>query len=276
VVRAAKKALADPGRFIPGHPMAGREKNGVDSARSDLFDGAAWILAPDSSVDLDVQIYQRIHTLIAAIGARVVVVDAAEHDKLMAILSHVPHVAASSLVMLAASHRGENGELLRFAGGGFKDTTRVAAGDPALWAGILQSNAELIADELKELTDILSGFERSIRSGDTEETRRMLAAAAEARKSIPAKWVPESAELIEVHVQMDNRPGAVAQITAEAGRRACNIQAIDIDHQTESYAILRLVLTDEGDIAGFVSALGEYGFEAEIYLPPTAPYAFPW
>ena len=262
VVCEAKKSLKNSKNFIPGHPMAGREKGGLKSAKNDLFDGAYWILTPDEKTDIDA--FRRLHELITSIGARVISVDAAEHDKLIAIVSHVPHVAASSLVMLAASHSDQNGELFRLAAGGFKDTTRVAAGDPTLWRSILMSNSELIADELSELKDIISRFEKSIRDGDEKEIEQMLSEAAEARKSIPSKWVPESAELVEINVLMDNRPGIIAEITAIAGRKACNIQAIDIDHQSESNAILRLVLTDEGDIEGFLEALKQLLFDVEI------------
>ncbi|MDR3364332.1 MAG: prephenate dehydrogenase/arogenate dehydrogenase family protein [Clostridiales Family XIII bacterium] len=261
VVRAAAKTLKNPGCFIPGHPMAGREKSGVLAAKDDLFEGAYWLLTPGEAADMHV--YRRLHTLLTAIGARVLSVDAAEHDKLVAVISHVPHVAASSLVMLAAAHSGANGELFRLAAGGFKDTTRVAAGDPALWTGILCSNADMIAAELKEYADIISRFAGRIGERDGAEVERMLAGAAAARKSIPAKWVPETGALIEITVLMDNRPGVIAAITEAAGRSGCNIQAIDIEHQTERRAALRLILTDEGDVAGLMAALEALGFEAQ-------------
>jgi prephenate dehydrogenase len=262
VASAAKAYLKMPGHFIPGHPMAGREKSGVGAAKSDLFEGAYWVLTPDENTDN--HIFRRLHTLITSIGARVISVDVADHDRLIATVSHVPHVAASSLVLLASSHAGENGELLRLAAGGFKDTTRVAAGDPALWSGILLSNADLIADELENFVRIISNFQQSVRNKDENDILAMLREAADARKSIPSKWVAESAELVEIHVLMDNRPGIIADITATAGRMGCNIQAIDIDHQSEIRAILRLVLTDEGETAACAAALEDSVFDVEI------------
>jgi prephenate dehydrogenase len=256
VMQAATSHLKDPSMFIPGHPMAGREKSGVGAAQSDLFKDACWILTPSSEQHTNVHAYQRIHSLLTTLGARVITLEAEQHDELMATVSHVPHVAASALALLAYSHSGK-AELLRLAGTGFKDTTRVASGDPNLWAGILTSNANLIVRELRELRSILTDFEHSLTEKDESQLRSLLKTATEARAAILATWAPESAALIEVQVNMGNAPGAIAQITAEAARRGCNIQAIDIDHQTEQHAILRLTLTDEGDIKGFVSCVSK-------------------
>jgi prephenate dehydrogenase len=151
--------------------------------------------------------------------------------------------------------------MLRLAAGGFKDTTRVAAGSPDLWTGILLDNADIIADELSEYTHILSSIESLIRTHDEKGLYKILADAADTRRALPAKWAPDSAKLIELRIPMDNRPGIIAEITAAAGRTGCNIQAIEIDHQTEERAVLELILTDEGDIDGFIATLEELKFK---------------
>ncbi len=135
VLAAAGSALADPSRFVGGHPMAGSERSGITAARADLFDGAYWLLTPTHDSDPDV--FSAVHALVSAVGARVISVDAEAHDEAVAIVSHVPHVAAAALVDLAAAHSGERGELMRLAAGGFKDTTRIAAGSSDLWTGHL-------------------------------------------------------------------------------------------------------------------------------------------
>ncbi|MDR0876050.1 MAG: prephenate dehydrogenase/arogenate dehydrogenase family protein [Clostridiales Family XIII bacterium] len=263
VIGTAKRILPDSKNFIPGHPMAGSEAGGIAAARSDLFEGAYWILTPDA--DTDPQQFGALHGFIAALGARPITVDPAEHDKAVAIISHIPHIAASSLVALAGKHSGEHGELLRLAAGGFKDTTRIAAGDPDLWTGIVTDNADVIADELKELIGILSDYEEKIRTGEKSEIRRNLAEAADLRKTLPAaKWVPATAKLIEMRIPMGNRPGIIAEITAAAGRMGCNIMAIEIDHLTERRAILDLVLSDEGNMQGFVDALTAADYAPQI------------
>jgi prephenate dehydrogenase len=263
VIEMANSILADSKSFIPGHPMAGSEAGGLGAARSDLFDGAYWILTPDAHTDPER--FGSLHGFIAALGARPISVDPEEHDKAVAIISHIPHIAASSLVALAGNHAGEHGELLRLAAGGFKDTTRIAAGDPDLWTGIITDNADVIADELKEFIGILSDYEEKIRTGAKAAIRKNLADAAELRKTLQTtKWVPQAAKLIEMRIPMGNRPGIIAEITAAAGRMGCNILAIEIDHQTERRAILDLVLSDEGNMTGFADMLTAAGYVPQI------------
>ena len=155
VLRSVGMLLPAPERFVGGHPMAGSELSGVTAARADLFDGAYWLLTP--SADTDPGAFSAVHALVSAIGARVVSVSAESHDEAVAIVSHVPHVTAAALVDLAAAHSGERGELMRLAAGGFKDTTRIAAGSPDLWTGICIDNADALAEGLEELRERLLG-----------------------------------------------------------------------------------------------------------------------
>ncbi|MGH9077705.1 MAG: prephenate dehydrogenase, partial [Acidimicrobiales bacterium] len=121
-------ALAGAGRFIGGHPMAGSEQDGMDGADAGLFAGATWVLTPGERTDPDA--YARLRAVIASIGANPVAVSARRHDDLVALVSHVPHLAAAALMNLAADTATEEAALLRLAAGGFRDMTRVAAGAP--------------------------------------------------------------------------------------------------------------------------------------------------
>jgi prephenate dehydrogenase len=262
VLKAVREHMPDPSRFVGGHPMAGSELSGVSAARADLFDGAYWLLTP--AEDTDPEVFRSLHALVTAIGARVIAVDAAAHDEAVAIVSHVPHVAAAALVDLAAAHSGERQELLRLAAGGFKDTTRIAAGSADLWTGICMDNAEALSEGLEELAGRLETFRRALDSRDSETVRDWLARAAEVRRSLPTQWVPHTASLAELAVPMLDRPGVVAEITGAASRAGCNIEAIDIDHQSESSAVLVLVLTDEGDYRALLTDLITRGYEPEL------------
>jgi prephenate dehydrogenase len=259
VLAAVRAVLPDPSRFVGGHPMAGSELSGVSAARADLFDGAYWLLTP--SADTDPAAFSAMHALVTGIGARVISVDAAAHDEAVAIVSHVPHVTAAALVDLAAAHSGERGELMRLAAGGFKDTTRIAAGSAELWTGICLDNAEALSEGIEELRERLGGFETVLRARDAEAIRAWLDRAAEVRRSLPAQWVPATAQLTELAVPMLDRTGQVAEITGATSRAGCNIEAIDIDHQSESSAVLVLVLTDEGDFTALMADLAERGYE---------------
>lgn len=259
VMRAARKHLGSAARFVGGHPMAGSERSGVGAARAELFDGAYWILTPAGETDPDA--FTRLHALVTALGARVVAVEPKDHDEAVAIVSHVPHVAAAALCDVAGAHAGESGELLRLAAGGFKDTTRIAAGSPDLWTGICLDNSEALADGLRELRLTLGEFEAMVRAGDAEAIRGWLASAADVRRGLPAQWVPSTARLTELKVPMVDRPGVVAEVTGAVSRAGCNIEGIDIDHETEDRALLVVVLTDDGDHAALERDLLDLGYE---------------
>jgi prephenate dehydrogenase len=262
VLSAAASLLAHPTKFVGGHPMAGSERSGVKAARDDLFAGAYWLLTP--STDTDPDSYRAVHALVSSIGARVISVDATEHDQAVAIVSHVPHVAAAALVDLAASHAGDGGELMRLAAGGFKDTTRIAAGSPELWTGICLDNADAVATGISELRDVLRDFEVRVRARNADAITEWFADAAEVRRSMPAQWVPATSALTELVVPMGDRPGTVALITGAVSKAGCNIEGIDIDHETEDRALLVMVLTDEGDLQRLAADLAALGFEPRL------------
>ena len=262
VLAVAGTVLSDPSRFVGGHPMAGSERSGVAAARADLFDGAYWLLTPTHDTNPDV--FSAMHALVSSLGARVISVDAEAHDEAVAIVSHVPHVAAAALVDLAAAHSGERGELMRLAAGGFKDTTRIAAGSADLWTGICLDNATAIVDGIEELRDRLGSFESLLRKRDADGLRSWLARAADIRSSLPAQWVPATTQLTQLAVPMLDRPGVVAEITGAVSRAGGNIEGIDIDHQSEDSAVLVLVLTDEGDFSALTDDLVVRGYDPRM------------
>lgn len=267
LIEAAATLLPDPSIYVPGHPMTGSEKAGVDNARSDLYEGVNWILCPDESTDPDV--FQKLHELICGMDARVVSLPREDHDDAVAIVSHVPHMVASALMQLALAHVDESRSLMRLAAGGFKDTTRVAAGSPELWCGIAFDNAHALGDGLDEMTAILTRLREALEAGDKAAFTRLLATAAEARQQLPAAWVPGSDKLVEVRIPMVNRTGVVAEVTTIASSVGCNIQSIEIDHVSEGNAVLSLVLTDEGDIGQLSYKLVSAGYT--VSFSPLSP-----
>lgn len=270
VVEAAGSALAlaaergtVPYRFVGGHPMAGSERSGVAAARETLFDGAYYILTPTDHTDMEA--YRTVHAFVSTLGARVISVDAAAHDDAVAIVSHVPHVTAAALVALASTRAGEAGaDLLRLAAGGFKDMTRIAAGSADLWTGICLDNAVALTAGIDRLQDVLAGFRHAVAAGDAPAVRSWLAEAAEVRRALPAQWVPATSALRELTVPVTDRPGVVSIVTTALGRAGCNIEDIEIDHQSESSAVLRLVLTDEGDFESMLADLEGHGFAPQL------------
>ena len=256
IVALAEANLTRLENYVPGHPMAGSEKNGLAGARVDLFKGAYWILCPDE--DTPPEHLPRLHALITGLGARVIVLPREKHDAAVAIVSHVPHITAASLMQLANRHTDEQKALMRLTAGGFKDSTRIAAGSPELWCGIAFDNKDAIVSGLGEMREIIGGFEGALRADDREGFTKLLAESAEARRALPAAWVPSTERLLEVRIPMTDRTGVVAEATTITSSAGCNIQSIEIDHMTEDSAVLSMVLTDEGDFgklsAGFIEA----------------------
>lgn len=267
ITALAERVLPHPENFVPGHPMAGSEVNGIEGARPDLFKGAHWILCPDA--DTPAEHFPRLHELVTSIGARVIALPREDHDKAVAVVSHVPHIMASSLVQLASRHADDQQALMRLAAGGFKDSTRIAAGSPELWCGIAFDNKDALSDGLDEIQGIIGAFADALASDDRASLTALLADAAAARRALPAAWVPSTERLLEVRIPMEDRPGVVAEVTTVTSSVGCNIQSIEIDHVTEDSAVLSLVLTDEGDIGQLSAQLINAGFSVS-FSPLTA------
>ena len=267
ITALAERVLPHPENFVPGHPMAGSEVNGIEGARPDLFKGAHWILCPDA--DTPAEHFPRLHELVTSIGARVIALPREDHDEAVAVVSHVPHIMASSLVQLASRHADDQQALMRLAAGGFKDSTRIAAGSPELWCGIAFDNKDALSDGLDEIQGIIGAFADALASDGRASLTALLADAAVARRALPAAWVPSTERLLEVRIPMEDRPGVVAEVTTVTSSVGCNIQSIEIDHVTEDSAVLSLVLTDEGDIGQLSAQLINAGFSVS-FSPLTA------
>ncbi len=262
ISRLAERILPYPENFVPGHPMAGSERNGIDGARADLFKGAHWILCPNAATPAEH--FPRLHELVTSLGARVIALPREEHDQAVAVVSHVPHIVASSLVQLASRHADDQQALMRLAAGGFKDSTRIAAGSPELWCGIAFDNKAALAGGLAEIRDIIGAFSSALEADDRAGLTALLEQAAEARRALPVAWVPSTERLLEVRIPMENRTGVVAEVTTVTSSVGCNIQSIEIDHVTEDSAVLSLVLTDEGDVGRLSSQLINAGFSVSF------------
>jgi prephenate dehydrogenase len=218
---AAIERADGAGRFIGGHPLAGAETSGVEGAREDLFEGARWYLTPtERSQGV---LYDRLQRAIAELGARPQAIDAAAHDRLMATVSHLPHVLADVLVSEAVDALAEESERLPEVGPSFRDTTRVAGANPAIWTDIFASNAEAVAAAIDRLVERLSESSRVLRAGQVEAIREWHGRAREDRRRLlDAELV--GGPLSELRIAVENRPGTVAEIALALGRAGVNIE----------------------------------------------------
>ena len=221
-VGSTKRPLTgiDDPRFVGGHPIAGSENAGVRHARPDLFLGAAWYLTPlERSSGL---LYERLHRLVVSFGAAPIAIDADTHDRLLATVSHLPHVIANVLVSQAARALDEEGEALPRVGPSFRDATRVAGANPAIWTDIYLSNREAIAAEVEAAAAKLSEVAAALRAGDAEAVSDWSARAREDRRKLLGVELA-GGTLHELRLTVPNRPGIVAQVALALGKAGVNI-----------------------------------------------------
>jgi len=173
-------AIFSAGRnFVGSHPMCGSEATGLSAARADLYEKALCVVTP--TADSRPEMARAAEALWRSVGARVVAMAPAEHDRAAALVSHVPHVAAAALVALLS---GEQPDFHRLCAGGFRDTTRVASGSPELWTAILSQNRAEAEKGIGKLIGILEKFRDAMAVNDTETIHQLLSQARSAREAI--------------------------------------------------------------------------------------------
>jgi prephenate dehydrogenase len=244
-------------RFIGGHPLAGAETSGVENARAGLFEGARWYLTPtERSGGLQ---YDRLQRTIADLGARPQAIDADSHDRLMATISHLPHVIANVLVQEAAAALAEESERLPEVGPSFRDTTRVAGANPAIWEDIYAANSEAVADAIDAVSARLGEAARIIRGGDDVAVSSWHRGAREDRRRLLEAEL-EGGELFELRVAVENRPGTVAEIALALGRERVNIEDMALypaaDMRTGAITLWVAGESEAARAAGIVEGLG--------------------
>jgi prephenate dehydrogenase len=224
-VGSTKRMLAQAGadgRFVGGHPLAGAETAGVEHAREDLFDGATWYLIPAQGSTEGV-LYERLHRLLASFGARPTAIDADTHDRLMAGVSHLPHVLANLLVGGAAGVLGaQEGTRLPAVGPSFRDATRVAGANSAIWTDIYMSNRDALVSGLDELSGRLADVRAALAAGDAAAVTAWNERARAHRDALLGAGVA-GGPLHEIRASVPNRPGVIAEIALALGRDGVNI-----------------------------------------------------
>jgi prephenate dehydrogenase len=213
-------------RFIGGHPVCGAAQGGVRFARDDLFERATYFLTPTAEARPD--LVERLYGLVSAIGARPTAIDAGVHDRLMALVSHLPHVIASALIHQAAVTAPGGREALRSAGPSFADLTRVAGSNPPLWADILLANRDALADALAEHGLRLADVRAALAAGDREWLLRFMREAAAGRERLQAAEAVPWERPWRVVVGVPNRPGVISEIATALGHAHLNIEDLTV------------------------------------------------
>jgi len=255
---------ADLTRYLGTHPMAGRERGGAVSARGDLFTGRPWILAGHDAIS-----YRRaapIEHMILDLGAVPIEMDAHDHDRSVALVSHAPQLVAS---LLAARLRDGSAASLGLTGQGLRDTTRIASSDPALWVQILGANAPAVADVLRPMRDDLDAVLTALDAPDAPASRRvladLLAAGNDGVARIPGKHGQDKRYTALV-VKIDDKPGELARLLTEIGEEKVNMEDLRLEHSPETkvgFAEISVLPQKAHALAAALEARGWTLMEAE-------------
>ena len=233
-------------RFVGTHPMAGREFGGAAGAAAALFHGALWIITEDGARPEDLDTVEQ---LIEDMGASPLRMGATQHDEAVALISHLPQVVAASLVRLAH----DAPEVIELASGSFRDLTRVALSDPAMWTDILFSNRDFVAGAIGELEATLAAFRQALRDGDRGWVTGRLVKSRETRSAMAPSVVG-----IEVHLK--DEPGELAGVGRALAATRCDIRDLQMRHGRHGGGGILTLSVRPGEAPTLRAALVSEGF----------------
>jgi prephenate dehydrogenase len=256
-------SVAEPGRFIGGHPICGSEARGPAQARADLFESATWFLTPVAETDPGR--YRTLHGFVASLGAVPIAVDAEAHDRLLALTSHLPHALANLLLNQAGAGRIEGHEPLDATAGSFRDMTRVAGSNPRIWVDIFLANAAPLGGALAEHRRRVERLEAALAAGDAGFLARWIGEAAENRRRLLADAYPDPGHLRRLLVRVPDRPGVLAGITQALGAERINIEDFELQHVSpERGGVLALLVAGDEQAARAAELLEAQGYGVDI------------
>ncbi|MDW0111619.1 prephenate dehydrogenase [Sporosarcina saromensis] len=241
IMEAAKWFTEQGITFIGGHPMAGSHKSGVAAAKAHLFENAYYILTPlENEERLKVD---RLANLLTATKGKIVVLDASEHDRMTAIVSHFPHLVASSLVGRLAEQEIDQPFVKKLAAGGFRDLTRIASADPTMWRDITIQNQTELLQQLDGWLNEMNRIKSMLLANNPEEIFDFFADAKQYRDRLPSTYEGAVQGALymtfDLHIDIPDHPGVISEITkilAEEEISLTNIRIVET--RTDVYGIL--------------------------------------
>lgn len=263
IMAHARRVLPEHVVFIGGHPMAGSEKNGVRHADPFLFENATYVLCPPegmSEADLALD-HPDFLAIIAATGARILVMEADRHDRIAAAVSHLPQLLAITLMNYVGDLNEEDGGVLRLAAGGFRDMTRIASSSYDMWRDILAANEGPVQDVLAGFTDALQRTREHLPSEKSETMRAYFAEARARRDMIPKTSKGFLHPLADVYVYAEDKPGFLFQLTRVLHEAQVNIKDLELLKIREGIeGVFRIGFADQGTAETAMKALGAAGY----------------
>jgi prephenate dehydrogenase len=251
-------AAIDDSRFIGGHPIAGAETAGVAHARSDLFQGAVWYLTPHARSEG--LLYERLHRFVVDVGAQPVAVEPGLHDRLVAVFSHLPHVLANVLASQAAERVCQHGDALRQVAPSFRDMTRVAGANTAMWSDIYLANRDAIVKEIRQAVSRLDEIASWLEDGAEQIIGQWNDRARDDRRALLESGQP-GGEVHELRLIVPNRPGIVAQVAVALGEAGVNIVDMALAPAADMRSgAMTLWIAGDDQASRATELIGELGF----------------
>lgn len=245
--------------FVAGHPMTGSEQHGLSAADPFLFQNAAYVIiedprTPSKAANLVIE-------LVESVGAQILRLTAAEHDRIVGMVSHLPHLIAATLAKTAGEAEKSFPGTLSLAAGGFRDTTRVSLGSPELWRGIILGNLDQVLMAIDSFQKELALLKEILASKEASHLDQFLTQARETRLQIPAKNKGFLSLLHEMVVTIEDRPGAIVNVLRFLADAGLNIKDIEILRVREGTGgTLRLALESDDAVNQGVKVLESHGF----------------
>lgn len=248
----------DMSNFLPTHPMAGREVGGAESARADLFQGRPWAI---DSNGVSQPLLSAGRELIELCGGNILEIPVQEHDKAVALISHLPQVISS---LLAAQLEGAPGQWLDLAGSGLRDTTRIAASSPILWREIISANSQALTPLIEKVIEGLVDLNLALASPNTAENAvdEFIKAGNRGRAMIPGKHGGVARNYTFLPVVIEDKPGQLAALFDECALAEVNVEDLSIEHSPEQYTGLITLALSQSDAAKLHQHLLERGWRA--------------
>ena len=249
--------------FIGGHPMAGSHKSGVTASRAHLFENAFYILTPEETVDK--RYVNELKDWLEGTKATFFEMSPFEHDKIVGLISHFPHIIAASLVRQLANFEQENANISRFAAGGFRDITRIASSSPVMWRDILLHNKDVIISLLDRWENEMKHVKQMIQNSDGERIFDYFADAKDFRDRLPERKKGALPSFYDLFVDVEDYPGVIAHVTGILGGRDISITNIEIIETREDIlGVLRLTFRTDHERQKAKQLLEEYRYETYI------------
>ncbi len=262
VLEGVFKILPPLYHFVGGHPMTGSEQHGIRAADPFLFQNAAYIIVEDSRTPFEAEAL--IIKLIGSAGAQIIKLSAEEHDRIVGMVSHLPHLIAVALTKTAGDAEGEHPGTLDLAAGGFRDTTRIAMGSPEVWQSIIFGNIDQVLKATDAFKNELDHLKEILISGAKNQFEEFLREARDIRLQIPAKNKGFLSLLHEMVVTIEDRPGTIVDVLKYLADAGLNIKDIEILRVREgSGGTLRLALESDDAVNQGVKVLETNGFKVK-------------